>query len=162
MGEMRQYDLRSFGEEISAVTASPSENLGAERLWKGEMYRYCYNAGGGTLSQNHGCKLVTGASGYSVAMTSLTDIFSPCVGVAVHTAIVAGSYGWVMTKGFAIVKTSNSVITADYVALGLAADGGFGQLAEGAQIPANQVAGYGLNVDTASAGSMYCFIKTGF
>lgn len=163
MGDIKFYDSISFNETPSAVTATPSVELGARRVWKGEEYVYCYNAGGAAIatSTGLGVKLVTGASGYSVAATSITDTINPCVGVVKHAAIAAASYGWVMTKGFATVPAVSN-ITGDYIALALGAAGAFVEQAATSVGGSHAVCAYGLNVNTGAGGSMYCFIKTGF
>lgn len=147
-------------EGVSAVTATPSVEVGVRRTYLGEEYVYCFNAGTGTLSQKMVAKLITGASGYSVAATAATDVFSPAVGVVKHADIAASSYGWVMTKGFATVSPI-SALTADYVILACGASGSVIQWA--ATGPTQGVAiGYGLGVNTAAAGDLYAYIRTGF
>lgn len=154
----------AYEESISAVTATPSVDIGARRVHKGEEYVYCYNAGGAAIDKNLGVKLITGASGYSVAATSLTDVVNPCVGIVRHVTMAAGDYGWIMTKGFANVKYhANSTITGDYVAVGLSTDGRFGLAAFGTSVVGtNNVAGFALGANTASGGTFYAFIRTGF
>ena len=110
---MQFFTATAYEESVSAVTATPSVELGARRYWKGEEYVYCYNAGGASIAAALGVVVVTGASGYSVAATSHADTVNPCVGVVKHAAIAAGSYGWVMTKGFTTITTVSNV-TADY------------------------------------------------
>ncbi len=163
MGDLKFYDQTMYDETPSAVTATPSVELGARRFWKGEEYVYCYNAGGAAISTSVvlGVKLVTGCSGYSVAATSITDVVNPCVGVVKHAAIAAGSYGWVMTKGFATIS-SLSNITGDYIALALVSAGLFTDQPITGVGGSYAVAGYGLGVNTAAGGAAYAFIKTGF
>lgn len=150
-------------ETPSAVTATPSVELGTRRYWKGEEYIYCYNAGGATIQTTValGVKLVTGASGYSVAATSLTDVVNPCVGVVKHAAIAAGSYGWVMSKGFATVSVVTA-LTADYEALALGAAGAFIGVSATSVGGTAAACGYALNANTGAGGSVYGFIKTVF
>ena len=161
MAEMKFYgaDPVVF-ESVSAVTATPSVNLGDRRLHKGEEYVYCYNAGGADASVNLGVKLITAASGYSVAQTSVTDTFNPVVGVVKHATITAGSYGWVLTKGFTSVLV-NSATTGDYVPLALGASGKFilGSFSAGGTSAINA---YALNANTGAGGTTYAFIRTGF
>lgn len=154
----------AFEESISAVTATPSVELGSRRIQNGEEYVYCYNAGGAAIDKNLGVKLITGASGYSVAATSLTDTVNPCVGIVRNVTMAAADYGWIMTKGFANVKYhANSTITADYAAVGLSTDGRFGLSAFGTSVVGtNNVAGFAIGANTASGGTFYAFIRTGF
>ena len=152
-----------FDESVSAVTATPSVELGSRRVWKGEEYVYCYNAGGAAISTSLalGVVIVTAATGYSVAATSLADVHNPCVGVVKHTAIPAASYGWVMVKGFANVSLVSNV-TADYQALALGVAGKFIEPAVTNVGGTHAVCAYGFNINTAAAGSAYAFIKTAF
>lgn len=160
---MKHFDITAYDETPSAVTATPSVELGSRRYWKGEEYVYCYNAGGAAIatSTGLGVKIITGASGYSIAGTSITDTVNPCVGVVKHAAIAAASYGWVMTKGFATVPAVSN-ITGDYVALGLGAAGAFVEQTNTSVAGSHAVCAYGLNVNTGAGGSMYVFVKTGF
>lgn len=162
MAEMQVYHGPAVMTPVSSVTLTNIVELGERLIHKGEEYVYCYNAGGATITQEYGVKLITGASGFSVAMTSLTDTLQPCVGVAKNVSIATDSYGWIMTKGFCNVHTANSVITGDYKAIGLAAAGAFGELRAPAQIATNVGAGFAISANTVSAGSMYAFISTGF
>ena len=160
---MNFYSTAVFEESVSAVTATPSVELGSRRVWKGEEYVYCYNAGGAAISTSLalGVVLVTGCSGYSVAATSHADTINPCVGVVKHAAIAAGSYGWVMTKGFATVSLVSNV-TADYQALALGVAGKFLEPAVTNVGGTHAVCAYGLNINTGAAGGAYAFIKTAF
>lgn len=159
MAEMNVYGGPATDESVSQTTATNSVELGTKITWKGCDYVYCYNATGATLATEHLCALATGASGYSVVGTSTTDIATPCVGACVHEDVEDGYYFWAMTRGFATLETSNSIMTADYKAIGMAADGGIG-VYEG--VVTGLAIGFALNCDTASAGSAYCFISTGF
>jgi hypothetical protein len=158
---MKYFGPVVFDETPSAVTATPSVELGSRRFWNGEEYVYCYNAGGASIATTValGVKLVTAASGYSVAATSLTDVVNPCIGVVKHAAIAAGSYGWVMVKGFATVSVVTAT-TADYVALALGAGGAFINQSDTSVAGTAAVCAYGLNANTGAGGSMYAFIKT--
>ncbi len=156
----------AYEEPISAVTATNSVDLGSRRVHKGESYVYAYNAGASQVSPSYGVKLVTGASGYSVAVTSLTDTAHPCVGVVKHVTLTTATYGWVMTKGFLNLENdADSTITGDYVALALSKDGTFHQhypVTDAVHVGTFAVVGFGLDVDTASGGSFYGFVNTGF
>jgi hypothetical protein len=160
---MQYFTAIGYEETPSAVTATPSVELGARRFWKGEEYVYCYNAGGAAINTTValGVKLVTGASGYSIAATSLTDVVNPCVGVVKHAAIAAGSYGWAMVKGFATVSVVTA-LTADYEALALGAAGVFVGVSVTTVGGTAAACGYALNANTGAAGSVYAFIKTSF
>ncbi len=148
-----------FDEPVSAVTATNSVKLGTRRIVAGEDYVYCYNSGGGTIAVKDGVKLVTGASGYSVANTSLTGVTNPFVGCCKHVAIPAASYGWIMSRGFMKVCAVSN-ITGDYVAVGLGAAGQFTDPTSALSgLGSFHITAWGLNVNTAAAGSFYAFIK---
>lgn len=161
MADLKYYSVGPVLEEgISAVTATPSVPLGARRSHLGEDYVYCYNAGGGQASINLGVKFVTGASGYSVAATSVTDVFNPCVGVVKHVTLTTDTYGWVLVRGFASVKVV-SASTADYKMLALGAAGSFIEASGTTTLGTAVAVGYALSHNTAAAGSVYAYIKTG-
>lgn len=143
----------------SASTAAPKASLGERSVVGGEEYVLCYNAGGATITQGNGVKFITGASGYSVAATSITDTFNPCVGVAKHCDIAAAEYGWIMTKGFASVLMV-SASTADYKMIALGAAGKFIEASGTTTLGTGTVVGYHLSANTAAGGSVYAFIKT--
>lgn len=147
-------------ESVSQVTATPSVALGSRRVFQGEEYVYCYNSGGAQASINLGVKVITGASGYSIAQTSVTDVFNPCVGVVKHSTMAAADYGWVMVRGFATVKVV-SASTADYKMLALGAAGSFIEASGTTTLGTAVAVGYALSHNTAAAGSVYAFIKTG-
>lgn len=146
-------------ESVSAVTATPSIDLGTRRLEAGEEYVYCYNSGGATASVALGVKFITGASGYSVAQTSVTDSFHPCVGVVKHADIPAANYGWVMVKGFASVKVVTAM-TGDYRMLALGAAGSFIEASGTTTFGTATVVANALSHNTGAGGSVYAFIKS--
>lgn len=102
-------------ESVSAVTATNTVELGT-RVWdSGREYCYIYN-GGAELAKDLLC-VMTGTSGYTVAVTfatTITTAASPLVfGVARNGTIAAGSYGWVLTRGHCdLVSDGTYVITA--------------------------------------------------
>jgi hypothetical protein len=147
-------------ESVSQVTATPSQRLGDRRYHAGEEYVYCYNAGSGQASVNLGVKFATGASGYSIAATSVTDVFNPCVGVVKHSTMASGDYGWVMSKGFVNVKVV-SASTADYKMIALGAAGTFIEASGTTTLGTAVAVGYLLSHNTAAAGTAYAFIRTG-
>ena len=160
---MKYYDPVVSDESVSAVTATPSVELGARRYVGAEEYVYVYNAGGADVYPKYGVKFITGASGYSIANTALTDVASPFCGVIKHATLTAGSYGWCMTKGFTSVIV-NSALTFDYRALALGLGGGFAE-----SVPVTVATHYGtfavvaqaLGVNTGAAGTAYARIFSG-
>lgn len=163
MGDMKFFGSVVYDESVSNVTATPSVEIGARRFHKGEEYIYCYNAGGADIYPKYGVNLITGASGYSIANTGTTDTALPFVGVIKHSTIAAGSYGWVMNKGYAIVKHhTDSICTADFVAIALGREGTFHQarpVTDAVHVGTFAVVGHGLGVSVASGGTFYAAIE---
>lgn len=166
MSEMSVYSGASYEESVSAVTLIPSVDLGSRRTWKGEDYVYCYNAGGGSINAEYGANMITGASGYSIAGTGVTDACLAPVGVVKHATLITASYGWVMTKGYTNVHSANSANTGDMVPIGpcvaVANNGGAFGLAAGGAAGTNVGCGFAPDMNTASAGTFYAFISTGY
>lgn len=152
-------------ESVSAVTATPSVDLGTRRIDAGNEYVYCYNAGGSTIAVSEGVKFITGASGYSVANTQLTSVANPCVGVCKHAAIAAGSYGWIITKGFTtMLNHPDSTTVGDYILLANGAAGCFRRsqpLTDAVGVGTFHIVGFATAVSAACGGSFAGFIKTG-
>lgn len=159
---MAEMDFQGVGpirfESVSQVTQTPSQNLGERMIYNGEEYVYCYNAGGAQVSKGLGVKFVTAASGYSVAATSLTDVFNPCVGVIKHATMATGDYGWVMTKGFVNI-TVVSALTADYKMIALGVDGKFVEASGTTTFGTAVAVGHIMNANTGAGGTAYAFIK---
>lgn len=112
-------------ESVSAVTATPSVELGTKRTVSGNDYIYVYNTGANAqISPGQGCVL-TATSGYSVSVSSVAgnDVM---IGICKHATITTGTYGWVLTKGFcSFVAGANDSFTAGGpIAAGV--DGTFG------------------------------------
>ena len=159
MAEMNVYGVGPVREEsVSQTTLTPSVALGDRRVWKGEEYVYAYNAGGAAISTTVGVKFATGASGYSIAATSLTDVFNPLCGVVKHTAFATAEYGWVLVKGFASVKVVTAS-TADYKMLALGASGSFIEASGTTTLGTATKVGFALSHNTAAGGLVYAFIN---
>lgn len=162
MAEMDVYSGPAIEESVSAVTLSPSVDLGQERVHKGDRYKYCYNAGGSSVNVGYGVALVTAASGYSVAGTGVTDVPLPMVGAIKHATMITASYGWVLTKGFLNLHTANSILAGGHVAIGgqagIADEGiGFGLASGPATVNA---CGFKMGAAaTASVGTFYGFLN---
>ncbi len=79
---------------------------------------FVYNNGGTQISVHLGAT-VTATSGYSVTVssTTITDVLA---GVCVHNTIAASAYGWLQTRGWAIVAmgADNSAAVGERLALG--------------------------------------------
>lgn len=145
-------------ESVSQCTQTNSVALGTRRWHAGEEYVYCFNAGGAAISTTVGVKLITGASGYSIAATALTDTYSPLVGVVKHTSMAAADFGWIMVRGFNNVKVV-SASTADYKMLALGAGGSFIEASGTTTTGTATVVGFALSHNTAAGGLVYAFIK---
>ena len=106
-------------EPVTAVTATPSVEVGVQRVEGPNHYVYVYNDCNSTIPTAVGAVLQSGATGYSVTLSSVTS-FDVLVGVAVNT-ISTGYYGWLVTKGITSVKmgaTSGSVASLGLLELG--------------------------------------------
>ena len=161
MAELLYQDGMIRMESVSQVTQTPSHNLGERCTFNGEEYVYAYNAGGGSIATTtaKGVKFITNASGYSIAATALTDVYSPFAGIVKHAAMASGDYGWIMVRGFATVSVvSASTGEAKMVALGAA--GSFIE-ASGTTVGGTAaVVGMILSShNTAAGGSVYGFFK---
>ena len=162
---MTVYGGPVFEESVSAVTATPSVDLGSRRVWKGEQYLYCFNAGGSSINVDYGVRLITAPSGYSVAGTGVSDTEIACVGVIKHATMTTDAYGWVLTKGFTTIHAANSSFSNGPQNIGgqvtIANKGlGFG-VASG--LGTNIICGVKAQDGTvASTVSFYAFINTGF
>ena len=112
---------------VSNVTATRGRNdpeVGACIAEGDEEYIYVYNTGASTLSMGH-CAVLSGVTGYSVTVSS-TSSSDLAVGVCKHADIAAGSYGWLMTKGFCEIEmaaTSGTVAAGGLVEVSV--DGAF-------------------------------------
>jgi hypothetical protein len=89
-------------ETVTSVTATPSVEPGFRVNSAGNDYIYVYNTGGTVIAKGHGAVIQSGASGYSVTVSSVTSADFG-VGVAV-VSIPAASYGWLQTKGIAVIE----------------------------------------------------------
>jgi hypothetical protein len=108
-------------EGVSAVTATNSVELGTKRIVDGEEYVYVYAVG--AVSQAVGCT-ISGVSGYSVCATGIIS-GTYCMGFVKHAEIPAGSYGWLLQRGFvnSVVNGMASTALAATDNVQLAADG---------------------------------------
>jgi hypothetical protein len=106
------YSYKTVHEEvISAVTATPSVSLGSRRLYGGNEYVYAYN--GGSAANKGAPVVMTGTSNYTFVVTFATGADIPCtfLGVVQHATCAAGSYCWVVVKGFADVYVVSAAVT---------------------------------------------------
>ena len=95
-------------ESVSAVTATPSVELGTERTEAGEKYVYVYNAGGTTAAKGFGLSRPASAAAglYSASVSAASG--DVCVGFVKHADIGAGSYGWALKRGLVTIAVASS------------------------------------------------------
>jgi hypothetical protein len=138
-------------ESVSAVTATPSIDVGVRRVYNGEEYVYVYNNGGAQASPGFGL-VVSALSGYSVTVSSTSGQFA--VGFVKHATLTTATYGWALVRGFLDGMTNGMASTALAAgdALQIAADGKVCKGETGPYIAAAMKA-------TASAGTMSAFIR---
>jgi hypothetical protein len=124
----------------SMVTAS----LGANdpepgyRMTDGdEDYVFVYNAGASDIEPSYGAVL-SAVSGYSVTVSSTTSV-DFLVGVCKHATIAAGSYGWLVSRGFVEVEMEADNSAAAGQLLTLAEDGEFALKSNSTGYPAPAV-----------------------
>lgn len=96
-------------ESVSAVTATPSVEVGMERVEGDEHYLYVYNAGTSQISVGR-CAVASAVSGYSVTVSSISGDFA--VGFCKHATLTTGTYGWLVTRGFVDSVTNAMASTA--------------------------------------------------
>jgi hypothetical protein len=111
---MAVYDSVVRHGTISMVTASLGINdpqVGQRCREGDEEYVFVYNAGNSQISPAY-FATVSAVSGYSVTV-SMTAAIDFAVGLCKHATLTTGTYGWLMTKGFAEVKMgANASIAA--------------------------------------------------
>ena len=147
-----------LGESVSAVTATPSVELGTERFLDGNKYVYVYNKSTSTASVNYGV-VYSAASGYSMTVSSVSG--DMLAGVVVHNDIPATYYGWVCTRGFVDATCGKSFgIGGDETSskVFMVADGHFAGLTDGTHGWTGCVAGYA-NLGCAVDGTTNMYIN---
>ena len=98
-------------ESVSAVTATPSVQLGTKRTENGEDYIYLYNNGNTQITVGAGV-IISALSGYSVTVSSLTNL-GAFVAVNKHATVASAYYFWGMTRGFAsVLGTASTALAA--------------------------------------------------
>jgi hypothetical protein len=137
-------------ESVSAVTASPTVELGSMRVEGLNEYIYCYNAGNSQISVGR-VAVVSALSGLSVTVSSVSGDFA--VGVVKHATMATGTYGWLLKRGFVDGMTngmaSTAVVAGDI--LQVAIDGSVGKGITGPNVGKAMTA-------TGSAGVCNAFI----
>jgi hypothetical protein len=149
------YAQPAYIESVSAVTATPSVQLGSVRVENGEEYVYVYNDGGAQASQNFAVVPQSGSSGYSVTVTSVTGADIP-MGFVKHATLTTATYGWAMVKGYTGISNGMaSTALASGAMICLAANGAVQEHTGALTCP---VVGKVI-VSTASAGSGRAYVR---
>lgn len=115
-----------FGS-VSMVTSALGANdpeIGTRVVDSGKEYCFIYNAGGSTIAVGKGCVLNTGATSYSMTVSSVVQTDS-LFGVAHNADIPTLNYGWVVVKGICAIQASAAVAISPANALVLGAEGFF-------------------------------------
>ena len=143
-----------FGS-VSMVTATLGTNdpeVGTVVEQGNEKYIFVYNGGGSTIGVGSGA-IVSGVSGYTVTVSSITHVDFP-IGVCKHTAIPTVNYGWLMQRGFTTAQAGSAVATG--AALTLGADGTWQtQLASTAYSQVAQPMIYGKAMGSAASSASF-------
>jgi len=147
-------------DSASAVTATRTlgNELGDERIETSphRRYMFVYNDGGSDISPGFGCVLVSGATNYSVTVTSVTSV-TPCFGVVRHSTLTTATYGWVLKQGFVQLEADaeTGLAVNDRVILG---DAGVHTRITGATGTLTPIHGIVAQA-TASAGSGFGYVN---
>lgn len=116
-----------FKGGVSNVTATLSANdpeVGARRWDGGREYVFVYNDGGEQIDPGFGAVLQSGATGYSVTVSSVTSA-DIVVGVCRNATLTTGTYGWLVSRGITNVEmnaTSGTVAAGGLIEIGANGD----------------------------------------
>jgi hypothetical protein len=107
-------------ESVSNVTSTPSVELGTERKYAGETYRYIHHCGIATAAVGLGLTRPASAFAglYSASVSSASG--DVCVGFIKHAQMTPNQYGWALIRGLVTVAVSSgaSSVAAGAIALG--------------------------------------------
>jgi hypothetical protein len=106
-------------ESVSAVTATPSVEVGTIIDEGDEKYLYVYNDGGAQINPGN-LATVSQVTGYSVTVSTVTGA-DFVVGVCKHATLTTATYGWLMVRGFGPAKApaAQSLVTGDMIGIGV-------------------------------------------
>ena len=152
----------AFQESVSAVTSTKSVglDLGTVRYEGGREYCYIYNAGNSQILPTYGCYSVSGATNYSMTLSSVAS-YSVCFGVCREATITTGAYGWIMKRGIVTFQAAaDNVSWSTRVGLVMGANGVFSAATsisgQSSDIGIINVCGFSLvSMDTAGSGLGY-------
>jgi hypothetical protein len=151
-------DAVRFGVGVSGVTQTQGVNdpeLGQRANVAGNEYVFVYNAGAG-VTQNQIVVLQSGSSGYSVTGSSVVGA-DPVMGVAANTALAAGDYGWVLTRGFADVEPASATVSGMMLIAGT--DGQASDPIAGASTGTTGFVFARAQEQTAACGAAKCYVN---
>jgi hypothetical protein len=140
-------------ESISAVTATPSVDVGTVRTHDGEKYVYVYNAGGAATGTGVGLsRPASCAAGmYSCSASSISGDL--CIGFVKHATIGAAQYGWALTRGRVNVAVASAASDQSAGPKALGANGLVATIAAG-YYPVGE-----LNTAIVSGNSGYLYVN---
>jgi len=100
-----------YFESVSAVTATPSVELGSRRTDSaGNEYIYVYNTGVETYP-GRCVYLKTASSGYTVSVTNTAAGVGQFAGGINHATFTSASYGWIMVKGLCAAGPDTNAVS---------------------------------------------------
>jgi hypothetical protein len=107
---------------VSQVTASLGANdpeVGACIREGDEEYIFVYNTGSNAQINPGHAAVLSGVTGYSVTVSSVS--MDLAIGVCKHATITTGAYGWLCKKGFVAVEmgANYSCVTGQLLELGV-------------------------------------------
>ncbi len=109
---------------VSQVTSAlgPNDPEIGYRLQHGNnSYLFVYNAGNSQIVPGL-CAVLSGTSGYSVTLSSVTGTDVP-VGIVKHATLTTGTYGWLLTRGYSVMQMHASDSAAVGSLLGIGVNG---------------------------------------
>lgn len=100
----KNYRADLLTESVSAVTATPSVELGTTRLEGGNEYVYMYN---GETAADKGLMVTIDPAGTGYdTFTVSTVADNLMVGVVANATMAASTYGWIQRRGRVTLKSA--------------------------------------------------------
>lgn len=113
--------VKFFGVSMVTTTLGVNDgSIGDTCEDAGTRYLLVYNDGGASASAGYGMVLNSGATGYSVTVSSTTSA-DLLIGVVKNATFTTGCYGWLATRGFTqiqMIAASSTVLTRAPIILG--------------------------------------------
>lgn len=151
-------DPVSFGGK-SFTTTSLGVNdpqLGQILRDGGKEYVWVYNNGGASGSVGTGV-IISAISGYSVTVSSVTDLNGWLIGVVENNTLTTGAYAWVVMRGFTQINmgANNSAAAGERLVMGT--DGVFSRLvSSNTDALRNSVVGFAVSaIASGASGTAY-------